>query len=269
MISMHKKRLLIGLCSWNNPDLLKGCIFSIIQSLDFSKDGIAVVLNEADSESANFLLNLKIPFMAVPENRGVLAIDYLKPFIENSEYFLNTNDDMLFCLDFADDLIKIIEENYPASSSCMLVENFYSNNPCVVVDTELKSEISIETYNTFINKWINNIYNKDQKIISYCHPICVKSKDYLAIGGYSGDWDMSFRSGYGRDDMFAYNLWKLHGFNFKHICSNTSFVFHASSASMKKLSQELKDENNLENFRSKTGISIQEFRQKINLGSYV
>jgi hypothetical protein len=38
---------------------------------------------------------------------------------------------------------------------------------------------------------------------------------------------------------------------------------------MKRLPQELKNENNLENFKSKTGISIHEFRQKINLGSYV
>lgn len=269
MIPMNKKRLLIGLCSWNNPNLLKGCIFSIIQSLDMGKDGIAVVLNEADRESIDFLLKLKIPFISLPENSGVLAIDYLKPFIENSEYFLNTNDDMLFCLDFADDLIKIIEENYPSSSSCMLVENFQSNNPCVVVDTNLKSEISIETYNAFIAKHQNGIYEQKSKIISYCHPICVKSKDYLAIGGYSGNWDMTFRSGYGRDDMFAYNLWKLHNFKFKHICSNKSFVFHASSATMKKLPQEIRNESNISNFKNQTGMSIHEFRQKINLGSYV
>jgi hypothetical protein len=38
---------------------------------------------------------------------------------------------------------------------------------------------------------------------------------------------------------------------------------------MKRLPQELKNENNLENFQLKAGISIQQFRQKISLGSYV
>lgn len=266
---MHKKRLLVGMCSWNNPNLLMGCIHSLQQSLDFNKDGIAVVLNEADNESISFLLNSKIPFVAVPENRGVLAIDYLKPFIENSEYFLNTNDDMLFCTNFADDLISIIESYYPASAACMLVENFYSNNPCVVVDTSLKSEITINTYNNFIANYKNNVYNQNNKIISYCHPICVKSSDYISVGGYSGGWDMNFRSGYGRDDMFAYNLWKLHNFKFKHICSNKSFVFHASSATMRKLPQEIRNEDNAQHFTNQSGMTIHEFRNKINLGSYV
>lgn len=266
---MHKKRLLIGLCSWNSPHLLKGCVSSILAGLKNENDGIAVVLNESDLESMSFLMRQNIPFISLPENRGVLAIDYLKPFIENSEYFMNTNDDMLFDLSFSDELVNTIEDNYPASASCRLVENFFSNNPCVVVDQSLKSEISSETYKNFMAKVNEGSYHSPSKVISYCHPICVKSKDYLAVGGYSSNWDMSFRSGYGMDDFFAYKLWKLHDYAFKHICTNKSFVFHCSSSTMKKLPQKIRDENNMVNFLNKTGISIQQFRQAINMGSYV
>ena len=266
---MQKKRLLVGLCSWDSPLMLKACIHSLLQNLDLNKDGIAVVLNDADNESISFLLDQKIPFVCLPDNRGVLAIDYLKPFIENSEYFLNTNDDMLFCANFADDLIDIITKNYPASSSCRLVESFDSGNHCVVVDDSFGREINKDVYDKFIEKFNKNIYTQHQKTISYNHPICVKSQDFLKVGGYSGNWDMTFFSGYGRDDMFAFKLWQLHNFNFRHICSEKSFVFHASSATMKKLSPELKNQNNFNNFALQAGISIPQFHSLINIGKHV
>jgi hypothetical protein len=53
---MHKKRLLVGMCSWSAPKLLKACVDSLVESLDMDKDGIAVVLNEADEESVKYLL---------------------------------------------------------------------------------------------------------------------------------------------------------------------------------------------------------------------
>lgn len=266
---MNKKRLLVGLCSWSNPNLLKSCIISLMVSMDLSKDGIAVVLNQADVESQDFLHLHGIPFVSLPENRGVLAIDYLKPFIENSEYFLNTNDDMLFHKGFADDLIETIEKYYPASASCRLIENFHSGNPCVVVDTDLQDINSPETFTTFIRHFEEGRYKVPSKIISYCHPICVKSSDFLKIGGYSGNWDMDFFSGYGRDDMFAYNLWNLYGGNFSHVCSDKSFVFHASSATMRRLPPEIKNQHNMDTFQRKSGRSIHQFRQEIGLGNNV
>jgi hypothetical protein len=266
---MHKKRLLIGLCSWNNFPLLEKCINSLLLSLDFNKDGIAVVLNEADINSINFLLKFKIPFVALPENRGVLAIDYLKPFIENSEFFINSNDDMLFHPGFAEDLISIIEKYYPCSASCRLIENFYSGNFVVTVDESLIDIYSHQTFNLFLDNVKNNKYLQKNKSIGWMHPICVKSQDFLKIGCYSGNWDMDFYSGYARDDMFAYELWKLHNKNFIHICSEKSFVFHASSATMKRLPSEIREKNNFDLFHQKTGMDIFKFREIVKLGCFI
>jgi GT2 family glycosyltransferase len=256
---MLKKRMLVGLCSWNNPPLLKSCLSSLFLSMDLSKDGIAVVLNEADNESISFLLEHKVPFIAMPHNIGVLAIDCLIPFIQNSDYFLNTNDDMLFHPGFADDLISLIDKNYPASASCWLIENFFSDNPCVVVDDSLIDVYSSDTYAKFLSNHLK--YQPPHCIISYNHPICVKSKDFLAVGGYSGNWDWDFVSGYGRDDMFAFMLFSLHQGNFKFICSNKSFVFHASSATMKRLPDSIRRQHNLDTFQRKTGMNIYQFRE--------
>jgi len=265
--SIKKNRVLIGLCSWNNYGLLSTCIDSLLNCIDTQKDGIAVVLNEGDLDSIEYLYRLKIPFVLNPNNGGPLAIDLLKPFIENSQYFLNTNDDMIYHGDFITDLIDIIEQNYPCSASCGLIENFNSNNPCVLVDTSLKY-YNNDYIQQFHENYLNKKYCTSHKLISYNHPIMVKSTDFLSIGGYSGNWNESFLSGYSRDDMFAYELWKTH--QYKFVCSNKSFVFHMSSGTMRKLSPSYRQENHNQNlFKNYTNMDILDFRQKINYGQKI
>lgn len=267
-ISIKKYRVLIGLCSWNNFYLLKSCIDSLYSTIDLSQDGIAVVLNEPDTESINYLYNLKIPFVCNPDNGGPLAIDFLKPFIEQSQYFLNTNDDMIYHGNFIPELISIIENHYPCTASCTLIENFNSNNPCVLVDESLRDFNDIYI-NQFHQNYKQKKYSLFHKIISYSHPIMVKSEDFLKIGGYSGNWDTNFLSGYARDDMFAYELWKLNN-KYKFICSNNSFVFHMSSGTMRKLSHEYRCSNHNQNlFKEYTGMSLNEFRQTIQHGQKI
>jgi GT2 family glycosyltransferase len=261
-----KYRTVIGMCSWNNPDLLEACIGSILPNIDRNLDDIVVVLNESDDRSCDLLKKNQISYVSLPENRGVLAIDYLKPFIENSRYFLNTNDDMFFHGDFLNNLIYLVDQNYPASASCGLVENFFSNNPPVFVDESLQG-YSQETLDLFYKKYDEGKYYLDSPISSYNHPILVKSEDFLRVGGYSGNWDADFLSGYARDDMFAYKLAELHNFNFKFICSNTSFVYHLSSETMKKLDSNYRACNhNGDVFHRKTGVSMLEFKKRIFFG---
>jgi hypothetical protein len=174
---------------------------------------------------------------------------------------------MVFSKGFAEDLIQIIENHYPCSASCSLVENFGSNNGCVYVDTSLENIYEEETLNKFLNFSKLGKYKRDYHIISYNHPICVKSSDFLEIGGYSGDWDMDFASGYARDDMFAYNLLSIHNGNFKFIASKNSWVFHASSASMKRLPNEIRFQHNQDTFIQKTGNSINALRNFIGIFS--
>ena len=266
---MHKKRLLIGMCSWDNPELLKACIDSILYDLDLNKDGIAVVLNEADNQSIEYLRSKKIPFVCLPENRGVLAIDYLLPFVQNCEYFLNTNDDMVFQKGFSDKLIKAIEKYYPCSVSLGLVENFASNNDCVSVDIELKNILDEVSTSSFQKRAADGKYDRSHHIVGYNHPICVKREDYLKVGGYSGDWDMDFYSGYGRDDMFPLLL-KSSNKEFIFITLKDVHVYHQSSATMrklKKLNPELASQHNQDTFENKTKIPLYEFKEMIQIHS--
>lgn len=261
---MHHKRLLIGLCSWNNPTLLRTCVDSILRSLDLTKDGVAVVLNEADKESIDYLLDKKIPFVALPENRGVLAIDYLAPFVQNCDYFMNTNDDMIFQDGFAEAVVVVMKKNQPCSVSLGLVENFYSGNGCVVADESLTDFFSEETQKTFLENARSGKYNLSNKFVGYMHPICITAQDYFRVGGYSGNWDMDFVSGYARDDMFAFLLANAHE-SFKFIGLDTHHVFHASSATMKRLSSDIRSRHNQDIFSQKTGWHLGDFRDKIQI----
>lgn len=262
-ISISSCRSLIGLCSWNNPDLLRYCVDSLLISIDASIDRIAVVLNEGDKQSIQYLHERNIPFIFNPENSGPLAIDFLKGYIERSEYFLNSNDDMIFHPGFMDDLVNIVQSYYPATASCGLVENFDSRNPAVVVDNKLK-ELNVDTARLFLSKQREGEYKRQFKTYGYNHPILCKSQDLLDIGGYSGNWDMNFLSGYGRDDMFPYVLWKKFNEQYKFIVSDQSIVFHLSSYTNKKLPFDYRKQNhNQDKFASLTGMSLNEFRNKI------
>lgn len=264
-ISISSCRALIGLCSWNNPDILKKCVKSIQANIDLSKDRIAVVLNEGDPESISFLSDLKIPFVYNPENSGPLAIDFLKPYIERSEYFVNSNDDMIYHNNFVDDLISIIDSNYPATASCGLVENFDSKNPCVIVDSSLVN-FEDDTIRSFLENAKQGKYTRKNKVYGYSHPIMCKSSDLLSIGGYSGNWDTTFISGFVRDDLFPYILWIKSQQKYKFIISDKSTVFHLSSYTNNKLPsgyRETNCSNGNKKFKQLTGIEVTDFRKQI------
>lgn len=259
---MKKKRLLVGLCSWNNPSLLKICVGSLLDNIDRTIDSIAVVLNESDLESMAYLRSNNIPFVAHPFNEGVLAIDYLKPFIQHHEYFMNTNDDMFFSKNFADDIISIIEKYYPCTASCKLVENFNSNNPCVIVDPSIENIYKLNRQlfedRCFLYRGLNL-----PKMVAYCHPICCKTTDLLMIGGYSNNWKDGYENGYGRDDAFAAQLVQLNK-DYKFIQSEKSFVFHQSSETMRRLTPEQRANSNQDSFLKDFGVTINQFKESIH-----
>lgn len=252
------------MCSWKNPDLLKVCINSLIESKKEIGYDIGVVLNEGDKESAEFLMDRGIHFVFCPENKGVLAIDYLNPLISQYEYVVNTNDDMIFHKGFAEDLVEKMDSDNFSSVSCSLVENFNSNNPCVFPDSSLGNILDPDTTEMFQKKCADNVYKFDRPRISYCHPICVRVEDWISVGGYSDNWNDNFSSGYSMDDYFAYKLIKIR--NKYPICSEKSFVFHGSGTTMKRLPQETRDRSNSGEFERLTGMTIHQFRGEIGIG---
>lgn len=262
----EKKKLLIVLCSWNYPKMLEACVDSLLKAKNSIDYDIAVVLNEGDKESMDFLREKNIYFFYSPKNHGVLAIDFLMPLILFYEYVINSNDDMIFCKGFAEDVIALMETDNYCSVSLSLVENFGSGNHAVIIDKTLKSVLDKDSVDTFMENHKNGKYFFDHLKISYHHPICVRSTDWFGVGGYADNWNEKFSSGYSMDDYFAYKLVIKHEGKKPPVLCNKSFVFHESSASMHRLPNEIRNNNNLDKFKEATEMDMMNFRSQIQCG---
>jgi len=258
------RELAILFASWKSPELLKVVIPSLLKSTksDFE---IIVVLNEADKESSDYLHSMNISHFYNNKNEGPSAVDYAIPYIKDVKfkYVVNINNDMIFSDGWDIELIKLLEKNKPCSVSCSMVEPiegdyfFYDN---------LGDFCDPDNHDIFNKKVKNNKYVCDLSV-SYNPPIMCTLDDFLSVGGYSNNMKIEWIGlfGKGLDDDFAYRLYQKYNGNYKFIKSNKSFVYHGGSLTINKLPFQ----SGRETFQNINGISIDEFRKKINLGEKI
>lgn len=257
------KKITVLIASWKSPQMLDVCLTSLNKS--FSTDSsVKIILNEGtqDLESLKVCNKHNVEFIVLNKNIGAPAVDYASHLID-SEYVTIGNDDFIFQYGWDQEMINIIEKYYPCSASCSLVEPINTNNPVTIVD-DLGSILDPNTIIKFEENTKQNKYFRPNKIISYTHPITIKTSDYFKIRGYSDNFDIRWSpNGYGLDDYAPYRLWKLHNENFKFIASNKYFVYHGISQTNKKVPKE-KHNDGWQYFYEKTGIIIPQFREKIH-----
>lgn len=260
------RKLDVVFCSWKSPELLALCIDSLRDSLTVDAS-IKVVLNEGDKKSCEILCDHNIEFFRLDKNLGTLSVDFLINSL-NSEYWCAINDDMYFVKGWDQNLISIIESFYPCSASTFYVEPIESGNFATVVD-DLGPFTDPLTRQKFEDNYKAGKYKLKKKIVSYIHPIMVKTNDYFDVGGFSNGFDTRFFPGYGLDDHFCWRLWKKHNGNFRFISSDTHCVYHAVSLTGKKLSPEIKARSGQPPFYNDTGMTIGQFRDTIGVFSPV
>ena len=263
----NRCRLLVGFCSWKKPDYLKKCYEAVLEGLDPDKDKVCVVLNDGDEESCDFLVDNKVNFVRVSDNEGPLAIDYLKPFVEKSEYFLNTNDDMYLSNNYADDLIRVIDKYYPTTASVRMVERT-APDLNYVAETTINSILEI-LKEDFVVKCEGYRDTGPVLRVGYNHPICVKSLDFIKVGGYSGLWRPGFESGYARDDAFPMMLKNIVSSDYNFIVSDNSFCYHDISVSMNRLPPHIKSKSNQDSLVRDFGMNSSGIKRLIKYGSIV
>jgi len=282
---MKKKDLTVILCSWQNAEMLKATVESLEGSFETNAK-ITVALNEGDTKSQKYLTEKKIEFVNLPNNRGTQAVDYVFPFIEG-DYVCNVNDDMLFVKGWDKELIEIIEKNYPASSSCFLVEPQSTGNPVVVVDDEMEKSfikdnpddedyrkscfVSPKTRELFEEKFRRGAYKLPHKMVNYTHPIMTRTSDFFEIGGYSANFDFGWWPGYGLDDNFALRLALRHNESggFRFIVSDKYPVYHAMSLTNAKIPQEQRDHCHGMFEKCANGYTLIQFIHDIQRGKWL
>lgn len=244
---------------WKSPELLRVVIPSLLKSTKTNSE-IVVVLNEADSESIDYLKDMGITYYDNPQNDGPSAVDLVIPYIKEAgfKYVANVNSDMLFSDGWDVELIKLLESNKPCTVSCCLVEPIY-NNHSVYESLDFFAPNSHDIF----NKNLKDGKYKTEISVSYNHPIMCTTEDFIDVGGYSDNMEQIWidLKGRGLDDDFVYRLYKKYNGGFKYLKSDKSFVYHGVSLNSNKLKVRQPGHSA---FKNKHGIDIQDFRKLIN-----
>lgn len=257
------------MCSWRTPELLNTILptFKKNCSLDVK---LFVALNEAEKDSEEILKENHIRYVSLPENYGTLSVDFLIPYLK-SEYVLWANDDMIFSEGWDKDLLSIMNQFSPCCAQIRGVERRYPTDHIVVGDPDLPHFLDPIAFDVFNNNVKNNKYQCDM-IYGLFHPIMVKTKDFLTIGGVSDHFDLNWWPGHSMDTFLAVRLLQLNS-NYRFILSNKSFDYHGSSMTNRKLNQSRPDvpyfHHNSEYFYTKTGMTHKDFHRLVKYGEKI
>lgn len=250
----------VVMCNWKDDVLLRSSVRSLLRS--FTVDAsLKVVLNEPQKESIEFLSDHNIEFVVSRKNRGPIAVDLLNPLVD-SPYIVTVNDDQLFQKGWLERLVEVAKT--PAcSASCQLVEPEDTGNP-LVFPMDLGFVGDESTAEAFYQKAENERVFRREARIGYIHPKMVKTSDWMSVGGY-GLWDYGFGvGGQAADDYFAYRLWEKYGGQFRfYALADGCAVYHQISHTAKKLPAHVRHHNAGGYFKSRVGMTTQEFRNEI------
>jgi len=252
--------------SWHGTDLLKTFIPNAIAS--FSEDSrLIVVVNEYSKEDEILVNEFKLQysdkfdFILREDNIGPMSVDYANPLID-SELHVNCNNDMLLPKGWDAQVINNAARNKNITQSLFLLEPYGTGNPLVIVEnlgdyTDPNTEIKFNE-GVAQGKWkLNN------NIVGYNHPIVTNFKDYLAVGGYSNNFDMRWSSGYSLDNFFPWRLKQLKN-DYKFVTLKDLCVYHAISLTNKRQSASYRSNNGIQHFIDSTGYHWLDFNREIN-----
>lgn len=251
--------LTILMPSLRTPELLELSIPSLLNSLTVDDAKIIVILSEADDESKRVLDRYKVYHIDRENNIGPSAIDYALPFLD-SKYVTCVNSDMFFAPRWDRVSIETVERFYPASCSCVYIEN---NGPwyCDNIGPFCK-----ETEERFLLNVKSDKYNQYKMRYGFSWPITIKTEDFISIGGVFDNFDQDWIdvNGRGGDTHLAWRLKKLND-NYRFIINPKAIVFHGVGLTVSKTSSKGLGRGH-EVFQRKTGISMNSFIKSIHYG---
>jgi glycosyltransferase involved in cell wall biosynthesis len=254
------KDLAILIPAWQAADILPVCLKAI--RLNCKSDyTVFVVLNEVDDLSLSICRQWGVKFLALDSNEGTLAIDYFMPHLTDYKFTMTINCDMIVPENY--DLMilsKLLEIGELCSVSSPAVEYNGGNDGITAInDSSLPPFRDTEV----IDKFSNNVKSGKYvfpTVYSQRHPITTWTSTYKKCGGFSDNFDRGYFA-HTLDFDFGFRLWNL---GCKMISLGSAPVLHDYSSTMKKLSPELQQWNGWDHFRRKNGMSVDEFKRKMN-----
>lgn len=238
--------------TWNNLEMLKICIDSILKNSSYQHQ-IIVHLNDGSDGSLEYVRDLGIDYTHSKDNVGVCYAMNAMAKLVKTEYILYLNDDMYVCPEWDFYLFEAIK-NFNSKLfyfSGTMIEPVLSRNKCVVAP-----------YNFGFNK---DTF-KETQLLDFCRrvdkadwfgaswpPSIVHKELWDKVGGYS----VEFSPGMGSDPDFSMKLWNAGVREFRGI--GKSLVYHFQSKSTGRVERN----NGRKDFAQKWGFTISYFMNKV------
>lgn len=238
--------------SWNNVEMLKICIDSIINN-SLYKHQIIVHLNDGSDGSLDYVKKLGIDYTHSLENVGVCYAMNAMAKLVKTDYILYLNDDMYVCPKWDYYLLEKVkerEDNLFYFSGTM-IEPVLSRNKCVLAPHDFgfdKKSFKEEQLLGFCN-----IAYKDDWFGASWPPSLVHKELWDKVGGYS----VEFSPGMGSDPDFSMKLWDAGVRDFRGI--GKSLVYHFQSKSTGRVQRN----NGRKDFAKKWGFTISYLMKKV------
>ena len=238
--------------SWNNFEILKICVDSIIKNSSV-KHQIIIHINEGNDGTFDWVKKNNFTFTHSKQNVGVCYAMNAMAKLATTDYILYMNDDMYACPDWDKYLIEAIEkqkDDYFYFSSTM-IEPTKTNNKCVIAPFNFG--VTPETFKeTELLNFIKTTQKEDWYGASW-PPSVVHRNIWDKVGGYS----VEYSPGFGSDPDFSMKLWQAGVREYKGV--GKSLVYHFQSKSTGRVVRN----NGRKTFAEKWGIPSSYFYKNI------
>jgi GT2 family glycosyltransferase len=187
--------------SWNNLDLLKLCVRSILQNSSFPHQ-IIVHVNDGCDGTLEWVRAQKLDYTYSPLNVGICLAVNESAMLATQDYILYLNDDMYCCPGWDNALVnklKLLDTDLFMLSGTM-IEPRNTSNPCVIV-----RDYGSDAANFDEGRLISELplHRKDDWFGATWPPTLVSKGWWFKVGGYSSE----FSPGMSSDNDFSMKLW--------------------------------------------------------------
>jgi len=250
--------------TYNNLELNKVCINSILTKTAYPNYELIVVDNKSTDGTAEYLQNLekernpKLKIILNEDNKGFAGGNNQAAAIAEGKYIMLLNNDTVVTRGWLTNAVKHME-NDPSCGMCGAVTNSIGNEAMIAVKYRNMEELQEFAYD-YTMRHNNEIYTDVDRLAMFCTLI---RRDILDQYGLL---DENYQVGMFEDDDYAKGVEKA-GYQF--YITEDVFVHHVNNASFKKIqSDEYKKifQRNKEYFEKKWGVKwkMPKYRDGVN-----
>ena len=222
------EKVSIIIVTYNNLNLTKKCINSILERTAYPNYEIIIVDNASSDETSKYLEELEKKYTNVKiklnkENLGFASGNNQGIKMAEGEYYILLNNDTIVTRGWITGLIKHFEDKKVGMVGS--VTNSIGNEAEIEVDYEDETGIDEFALN-YTTKHYNEIYEDIKVLAMYCAVLKKEIVDKIGL------LDENYERGMFEDDDYSMALKKA---GYKIICAEDVFIHHFWRASFKKI----------------------------------